>query len=86
MSSYELRPGQRIKVGRDITQDNCCLPLGSMGTVVSVSQNTAVVRFDAPPVELTLDLDAEPFWIELSSCTGYSVPEDGTDTSPNPKD
>lgn len=71
MSNYALQPGERIKIRRDITQDGYCLPIGSMGTVVSVSETTAVVEFDAPPVELSLDLDTEPFWIELNTCSGY---------------
>ena len=83
MSDYAIRPGERIKIGRDLARDGYVLPIGSMGTVVFVGETSAQVRFDAPPVEVTLDLDAEPFWIELNTCSGYSLRED---SSPDPKD
>jgi hypothetical protein len=86
MSYYELEPGERIKIGRDITQSGYRFPMGAMGTVVSVNETTAIVRFDAPPVELQIELETQPFWIELNSCTGYSLPDDNSHTSPEPKD
>jgi hypothetical protein len=86
MSDYKLEPGERIKIGRDIMQGGYRFPIGTMGTVVSVSETTALVRFDAPPVELQIELETEPFWIELTTCTGYSLLEDTSDTSPHPKD
>jgi hypothetical protein len=71
MSDYRIQPGDRIKLTGDIERAGLRLSIGSMGTVVSVHETTAQVRFDAPPVDLPIYLDTDRYWIELDSCSGY---------------
>jgi hypothetical protein len=72
-----LFPGDRIKIASELDREGERLPIGTMGTVVSVDARggRAEVDWDAvnpvtgEPSKLVLLLDVDPFWIEL--CTGY---------------
>jgi hypothetical protein len=70
-----LFPGDRINITRAIHRDGEHLPVGTMGTVVSVDLNAgqAGVDWDVPSTS-TLQLDVDQFGIQL--CSGYGPPDE----------
>lgn len=75
-----LFPGDRIKIAAEVERDGEFLPIGSMGTVVSVDANAewAEVDWDVPST-LVLRLNVDRFWIQM--CSGYGPPDDDGDQS-----
>ena len=65
---------------RAISRDGGHLPVGTMGTVVSVDFNVqrAEVDWDVPST-LVLHLDVDRFGIQL--CSGYGPPDENWQTS-----
>jgi hypothetical protein len=68
-----LIPGDRINVLRAINRDGGHLPVGTMGTVVSVdvTAGQAEVDWDVSST-VVLHLDVDRFGIQL--CSGYGPP------------
>ncbi|MDT5057254.1 MAG: hypothetical protein QOE52_3719 [Mycobacterium sp.] len=68
-----LFPDDRVQLAAELCRDGERLPMGTMGTVVSLDANgeRAEVEWDVPS-KVVLLLDVDSFWVQL--CSGYGPP------------